>query len=173
MTESEFDRFFAKYHKDLFRLLYQLVGNAADAEELTQEAFVRFHLHKLELLPKSRKPWLFRVAVRLGYDQLRHRSRQKRLNEQHKQQGSLSNPKGGVEVPSERAFAVRQVLSMLPEKQVSLLSFHTAGLSHKEMADALELNESSVSQLLWRAKKAFRESYDTAQSSSFSVQNRK
>src|SRR5581483_10921387 len=39
--QSEFDRLVRRYHKQAYNIAYRMTGNHADAEDLTQEAFVR------------------------------------------------------------------------------------------------------------------------------------
>src|SRR5438552_11485670 len=66
---------FKAHERFLWGLCYRLTGNAADADDLVQETFVR----ALERPPARTdvpwRPWLVRVAVNLGRDLLRRRRR--------------------------------------------------------------------------------------------------
>jgi len=66
----------AKYQDRLFNVILRMVGNRSDAEELTQEAFLRA-LRKLDLFDGRSRfyTWMFRVAVNLTISQRRRRGR--------------------------------------------------------------------------------------------------
>jgi RNA polymerase sigma-70 factor (ECF subfamily) len=59
----------------LWGLGYRLTGNAADAEDIVQETFVRALEHPPRRTDRPWTPWLVRVAVNLGRDMLRRRRR--------------------------------------------------------------------------------------------------
>src|SRR5580704_8464781 len=71
---SEFDRLVQRYHKQAFNIAYRMTGNHADAEDLTQEAFVRafrfFGNYRRDLPFEN---WLFRIISNLFVDDLRRR----------------------------------------------------------------------------------------------------
>ena len=60
----------------LWGLGYRLTGNAADADDIVQETFVRALEHPPPRTDQPWRPWLVRVAVNLGRDVLRRRRRQ-------------------------------------------------------------------------------------------------
>jgi RNA polymerase sigma factor (sigma-70 family) len=59
----------------VFRLAYRLTGNRADAEDLTQEVFVRVFRSLDSFTPGSFEGWLHRITTNLFLDQARRRSR--------------------------------------------------------------------------------------------------
>lgn len=59
----------------LFALCYRMTGCAADADDLVQETFARALATPPSDMTRELKPWLVRVAVNLGRDQLRRRKR--------------------------------------------------------------------------------------------------
>ncbi len=66
---------FQEHRGFLWGLSYRLVGDAADAEEIVQEAFVRALAHPPADTTQPWRPWLTRVALNLGRDVLRRRRR--------------------------------------------------------------------------------------------------
>src|SRR5437016_23615 len=63
-------------HRDfLWGLSYRLTGNAADADDIVQDTFVRVLDRPPADLERSVRPWLVRVALNLGRDLLRRRKR--------------------------------------------------------------------------------------------------
>ncbi len=61
-----------RYHRPVFHMAYRVTQNRADAEDITQEVFVRA-LHSLHSLNKSSslKTWLFKIAINLSIDHRR------------------------------------------------------------------------------------------------------
>jgi len=66
---SAFDFLMHRYVKPLYGFVYRMLGNAHDAEEIVQEAFVRVwkHLHQFDP-QKSFKAWLFSIAKNATLD---------------------------------------------------------------------------------------------------------
>lgn len=157
---ASFKSFFLQVHDSLYRTLYRMVGNQQEAEDLMQEAFVKLHDHWDEIEDGKHKAWLFQVATRLGLNALRNEKRRSRWHREAAEQDST----GGTQPVGDPAtqMAVRRVLSTMPERQSRLLLLHMAGLSHDELAQAMEVKKASISQLLLRSKKAFENVYATA-----------
>ena len=68
---------FAEDRPFLWGLLYRMTGDAADAEDLVQETFVRLLRRPPARLDEPLRPWLVRVAMNLGRDHLRRRRRRR------------------------------------------------------------------------------------------------
>lgn len=64
-----FEQLLKKYLKPIFNFLYQLTGDAVQAEDLTQITFVKVwkNIHKVDL-GKSFKTWIFTIAKNTAYD---------------------------------------------------------------------------------------------------------
>lgn len=76
-TQQEFERLFARSHRRAYNLAYRLTGNAADAEDVTQDAYVRAW-HNFDSYDSARpfEGWLFRIITNRVIDL---RRRQKRV----------------------------------------------------------------------------------------------
>lgn len=157
----DFEGFFTKHYDRLYGMLYQIVGTQQEAEDLAQEAFLRFHKHFPEIFPEKRKAWLFRVAVNLGYTTLQSRKRHYQYSRQVASREQERRGQAG-ETP-ERQLGIREALDTLNARQVKLLYLYASGLNYDEMAEAIGVKPSSVSQLLLRAKRAFKQSYGSLQ----------
>ena len=70
------DEFVEANLKRVFRLIYRVVGNVPDAQDLTQEAFVKALSRRSQLQdPKKSAQWLGRIAVNTALDFVRRRKR--------------------------------------------------------------------------------------------------
>ncbi|MCB9638649.1 MAG: sigma-70 family RNA polymerase sigma factor [Myxococcales bacterium] len=157
-VDAEFRALFVRYHDGLYRMLYQMVGARQEAEDLLQETFVRLHDHQEEVEPEKAKAWLYQVATRLGLNAMRDTKRRNRWHQEATQQAESVGATITKGDPA-TTMAVRDALNQLPERQTELLLMYAAGLNHEELADALGVQKSSLSQLLFRSKKAFEQIY--------------
>lgn len=159
--EAEFESAFHEHYPQVFGVLFRLMGDRAEAEDLTLEAF-----WKLWRSPPNNgvtSSWLYRVALRLGYNALR--SGQRRAHyETHAGREALdfntpANPAQEVEVAQERE-RVRRVLNQMPPREAQLLILRHSGLAYKDIARALNIAPGSVGTLLARAEKNFEKRYE-------------
>jgi len=73
--DGSFDEVYARYGRAVHAYLARLTGDAAAAEELSQETFLRYVRKERTLLEANGhlRGWLFRVATNVGIDHLRRR----------------------------------------------------------------------------------------------------
>jgi RNA polymerase sigma-70 factor, ECF subfamily len=162
--QAEFDTLFLSHYDGVYRLLYRIVGSADEAEDLAQETFLR--LYRQRFTPDrehSVRAWLFKVATNLAYNALRGHKRMDRREETIACQGWLGEDRGAdparlAERREEREM-VRKALADLPVRQAQLLLLRHAGLSYRELAQALDVAPGSVGTLLARAAVAFEGAY--------------
>lgn len=155
----------------MFAHVRRFVSDTALAEELTQEVFVRVYTTKSYTPEQSFKAWLYRVATNVCLNELR-RARHGAVHE------SLGDDDGAPrELPSvdalpdeklagdELARRVRGRLDALPSKQrAAFLMVRQDGLSHEEIAEALDTSVSAVKSLVHRALDALRREVQQAMS---------
>lgn len=157
-TNVDFQDVFFQHHNGVFRLLFRIVGSKQEAEDLVQEVFVRLHDHWDDVEPTKTKAWLYQVATRLGWNTVRNSNRRKRWHYESGQHKAMT----GNDVSKkdlDTSIAVRAALAQLPERQAHLLMLYSSGLSHIELAEAMNVKKSSLSQMLFRSKKAFEKVY--------------
>ena len=70
----DFEAIFSQYQHSIYNYVYRLMGNAEDANDLTQDTFLKAYL----ALPKMSSdlnvaPWLYRIATNTCFDELRRR----------------------------------------------------------------------------------------------------
>jgi RNA polymerase sigma-70 factor (ECF subfamily) len=73
---AEFEAFYLRSHRRAYNLAYRLLGNASDAEDITQDAYMRAWRH-FSLYDRSRpfEGWLFRIVTNLVVDMKRRHKR--------------------------------------------------------------------------------------------------
>lgn len=161
-VSNEFDALFLAHFQAVFRLAYRIAGTREEAEDLAQETFMRLHRHSRfweSADEQALRAWLYRVVTNLAYNNARGQGRRQRREDAVF--GVPANEAGPADVAEqvERRLDVRRALLGLPEKQAQLLLLRHAGLSYKELAEALALAPGSVGTLLARAEAAFEKAY--------------
>src|SRR4030095_12801932 len=73
LTTPAFEDVFRAHERFLWGLCYRMTGNAADADDLVQETFVRAWKQPPARTDEPWRPWLTRVAMNLCRDLLRRR----------------------------------------------------------------------------------------------------
>ncbi|MDX1416945.1 MAG: sigma-70 family RNA polymerase sigma factor [Candidatus Promineifilaceae bacterium] len=168
---TSFETLFHRHYDRVYGLLFRLVGNRAEAEELTQETFVKLYRHIFKPSPARKvkeslgkeeniSAWLYRVATNLGYDALRSRKRRWARNTM-----LVPDPEGSPAAEAEieqkeKEAAVRDALAQLPPRQGQLLLLRQMGLSYAQCAEACAVAPGSVGTMIARAARAFREIYE-------------
>jgi RNA polymerase sigma-70 factor (ECF subfamily) len=155
---TAFDELFLRHYAVVYRVLYGVVGNAQEAEDLAQETFTALYRQPPRLDgPGALGGWLYRVAVNRSYNALRGNQRlQRRLRWEEPEQ--QSDPQDEYLRREERE-RVRAALARLPERTAKLLLLRYAGLAYAEIAAALQVAPTSVGTLLARAERAFEAAY--------------
>src|SRR5258705_6119003 len=138
--EAAFAALFERWSRPLLRYLDRLVREAATAEELVQEAFVRVHRARESYRPEARfSTWLFRIATHLAWNELRRPRRRAPHDSVDAEPGvELAAQGAAVDelVHARRVSAeVEVALAALPERQRgALLLAAVEGQSYAEVA---------------------------------------
>jgi len=156
-----FETLFFRHYDRVYGLLFRLLGNRTEAEDLTQEVFLKLYYQRFRSGREHNVGgWLYRVATNMGYNALRGRQRRWQRNKH-----LLPDNTDDVETPAEALSrqetreAVRAALARLSPRETQLLLLREMGLSYQELAAACEVAPGSVGTLLRRAAAAFRQAY--------------
>jgi RNA polymerase sigma factor (sigma-70 family) len=165
--EETFETVFTRYYPLVFQLAYRCTGQRDEADDIAQEAFLRFYRTPPHATSdEERRAWLCRVTTNLGLNALR--SRQRRIYHEEQASGGTQtpvsedtaqlNPEQQV-IDNEQAAFIRSVLAELPERQQTYILLRSIGLSYAEIAQATGVAPASVGSLLARAEREFRRRY--------------
>lgn len=146
-----------RHLRGIHAFAYRMLGSRAEAEEISQETFLRLWEHAGRYVPHAQpSTWIYRIAHNLSIDRLRRR--------REGSSGVAPDDLPGSERPSgmfhERqvAEAVRQALAALPERQRAAMGLvHYQGLSNAEAAEVLGVGVRALESLLARARRQLRD----------------
>src|SRR5438552_2598035 len=162
---------FKAHERFLWGLCYRLTGNAADADDLVQETFVRAMEHPPARTDQPWRPWLVRVAVNLGRDLLRYRKRrgydgpwlpspietgdEASPPSYEPMADAQGNPATRYDLLESVSFAFLLALEALtPAQRAVLLLRDVFDYSVREAAEALGMSEANVKTTHHRARQA-------------------
>lgn len=153
-----------RYQRPVFSVLMRVVKRAEDAEDLTQETFVRmFRALDRYDLERPFTAWLFTIATRLGIDHLRRRKVQT-VSLTWSEPGSSGEERTmDVEDPgllpdeiashAEEEKNAQDLIDSLPEHyRIVVVLRHQQDLSYEEIAEALGLPLGTVKARIHRAR---------------------
>lgn len=161
MDAESFKKEFLPYHRKLYCIAYKLLENAADAEDLVQEAYLKLW-DKREGLAIISNPEAFSVTLvkNMCFDLLR--SGKYTVARQSVELTEVNNVSlaDNFEVRDE-VRQVRQIITHLPEQQQRVVTLRDIkGCSYEEIEQVTGLNANNVRVLLSRARKKIREEFN-------------
>ncbi|QJD94192.1 RNA polymerase sigma-70 factor [Duganella dendranthematis] len=154
MTDSSL---FAALRPRLFSIAYRMLGTRADADDVVQDAWLRWHGSDRAQV-QSPEAWLVTIATRLAVDRLRAR-----LSERSTYVGwwlpepivelDERTPESSAELASEVSMAFMWVLERLsPEERAAFLMRQVFEHEYADIADMLGKSEAACRQMVHRAQ---------------------
>lgn len=153
----------AEHADDVYRLAYSLSGNQQDAEDLTQDTFMRVFRSLKTYRPGTFKGWIHRITTNLFLDMVRHRStvRMEALPEDYERFATDAPGPERIYEFNNLDPALSQALDDLsPEFRVAVVLCDGLDLSYEEIADTLGLKMGTVRSRIHRARSQLRTSLD-------------
>jgi len=156
-NEDAFAKLIEAYQAPIYNLAYRMLGNANEAEDATQETFLRAYT-RLHTYESERKfsSWILSIASHYCIDRLRR---------QHGKVASLDEMQSASWVPDEhpkpeeetldreQSAVIGQMLGCLPEQyRVVIVLRYWHDLGYDEIAEITQSTESAVKSRLHRAR---------------------
>jgi RNA polymerase sigma-70 factor, ECF subfamily len=165
---AAFNQLVRAYQAQMYRTAYRVLGDAASAEDATQDAFISAFKHLKAYRGGSFKAWLLRIVTNACYDQLRVKQRRPTTS-LDAMLLDPDNPAPGAdraapETPHD--FAERQELgatiqrglvTLPPDQRMTLVYVDIEGWAYEEVAAAMQTNVGTVKSRLSRARAALRD----------------
>ena len=168
--QSAFDFLVQKYRRPLVSFMYRMAHNAAAAEDLAQEVFLRVYRSRQTYEASAKfTTWLYRIATNLAVNHARDTRHERpevtvSLDEPDEETGTTLDVADSTVtaeeslVRRERTLAIRAKVEALPERQKLAVIMHKyQQMDYKQIAEVLKLSESATKSLLFRAYQTLRE----------------
>jgi RNA polymerase sigma-70 factor (ECF subfamily) len=161
-TQGERQAPLAEHYPAIRRYVLSFVHDRAEADDLTQETFLRAHRRRRSLRdPNAALPWLYGIATNVCLDRLRQRARRAPSESDLDPEAvSPADPEPGAALLAEReemSSCVQSYLGKLSDSYRAVLFLHDVnGLSAREIAELLGDSPGNVKIRLHRARKKLR-----------------
>jgi RNA polymerase sigma-70 factor (ECF subfamily) len=150
-NEQAFECLVERHYHSVYSLSYKWFRIKEDAEEITQEVFIKL-TRKLNRFNRksSFKTWLYRIVINTAKDFSRKNAIRKSRESEFANEQTVKNGNTPLEIIQTRE--IFDAMDRLPDKQkAALILVMTEGMSHKEAAGVLGCSETTVS---WRIHQA-------------------
>ena len=159
---SAFEKIYRETSSFVYSVALRVVRNAAEAEDVTQEVYIRVHRNLKGFGFRSAfKTWLYRITMNAALNACKRHEREaeKRVyDESVLEQASVEPEQAKPMEQNDRGDKVAMLLDRLnPEHRACIVLREIQGLSYEEMADALHININTVRTRLKRAREALME----------------
>jgi RNA polymerase sigma-70 factor (ECF subfamily) len=156
-----------KHFKDkIFGLIYRMMGDPQEAEDVAQEVFVTLFTAVEGFRGEARlSTWLYRIAVNHCKNRLKYLDRRKKWQQQSldqmtdrelPQSGNAGKGSLGSSIPLERIIQ-RELKGMEPDQRMLILLRDVQGLAYQEIEEITGLALGTVKSRLHRARMALKE----------------
>ncbi len=164
---------YEQFKRPIHSYIYRLLGNQEDADDVTQEVFVRACTSWNGLYEREHlSPWLYRIATNLCVDMLRRRKRiswwslsHRNHNDKQSDEGANEDTfafladSGGIPEIAERDLIRRALEQLPPEYATALVLSAAQGVSYQEIATIMGISPNASATRISRAKRMFIEAY--------------
>ncbi len=153
---NAFEALIKEHQSSVFNVCYRILGNHQEAEDLTQDAFIRAY-QKLARYDPSRPfgPWMRTLAANLCYNHLKKGRLERVPLEDEKDQlkdNPSNHPERLLEISQENRELYHALWKLPANQRIALELRHFQGLTYQEMADSLDLPLNTVRSQLYRGR---------------------
>jgi len=145
-----------KYRNDLFRVIYAVLRDQKEAEDVVQEVFLKIYISLPQYENQGFKTWITRISVNHAIDVKRKRDRRQEDVMESVEYECLSPQSVSVETEvlnKERQSLVRKKLYELPENYQNVIyDFYIAEKSYQQMAEEQNVQVKTIEMKLYRAR---------------------
>ena len=165
MTLEEKERKFKSNYDDwaqpLFRFIFFKIKDKQWAQDIVQDAFVKYW-DKMDTVQSGKeKSYLFTTARNLLFNTIEHQKVVRRHQEASESPNPVSSPHYDLEM-SEFRKKLEDSIHALPDKQREVFLMHRIeGYKYKEISEILDVSQKAVEKRMSQALKALRQIYTT------------
>ncbi len=142
----------------VYRLAYRLTGNRQDAEDLTQDVFIKVFGSLASFTPGTLEGWIHRITTNLFLDRARRRSRVRidPVADTGEREAAGVGPDTVFDDSRLAPDVARALAALPPDQRVAVVLCDVEGLSYDEVSRVLDVKSGTVRSRIHRARKSMR-----------------
>ncbi|NVM04364.1 MAG: sigma-70 family RNA polymerase sigma factor [Candidatus Helarchaeota archaeon] len=159
LTEEDFIEIYEKYKDRIYNQAYRILGNKEDAEEATQDVFLRIYKSYESFRGEAKlSSWIYRISVnvciskavskRKNIDYLEENSEIKYKNISEK----TKNPEELFQSKEFRNIILNLISKLQPKYSSILTLYYFEEMGYREISEILKMSEGTIATQLFRAK---------------------
>src|SRR5271169_2397207 len=139
------NRFVSHHFRRIFVQIYRLVQNVADAQDLTQEAFIKALQHQEQLKDEQKAAhWLSRIATNTAIDFMRRSGRTTFCDIDQAPESHAESPEQSLLRSEQRNYLEDGLRLLSPRERAALMLRDVEGLPAEEVAQMLNCSKATV-----------------------------
>ena len=151
------NRFVSEHLRRIFVQIYRIVRNVEDAQDLTQEAFIKALQHQEQLKDEQKAAhWLSRIATNTAIDFLRRNNRMAYCEIDYTVESHSENPEQFALRGEQRNYLEDGLRLLSPRERAALMLRDVEGLPAEEVARRLDCSKATVRSHIANARTKFR-----------------
>ncbi|SFL86585.1 RNA polymerase sigma factor, sigma-70 family [Gracilibacillus orientalis] len=151
-----------RYKHHVFKVIYSVVHDEKIAEDLAQETFIKMIDALTSYQYKGFKTWISRIALHKAIDYKRKITRHKEdleTFEEFEPASTEIHPDEQI-ISKDKSNKIQQQINLMPEKfRIVVKAYYFQELSYKQIAQELNIEETTVKMRLYRARKWMKENW--------------
>lgn len=163
--QAAFQTLYERYYRMVYNLAFRMLGNHADAEEVTPEVFIKVWQKAADFRGQSRvSTWMYRVAANMALDRLRSARVTREVfwddltpveKEMPGGEASETPEQALLRTESQRALAAA-LARLAAEDRLLVTLYHLQGLTYAEIEEVTGITPANIKSKLFRARRRLR-----------------
>ena len=168
MKEKDLDKLFKKYANKLYNTAYRIIKRREEAEEIVHDSFIKLMKQRQFMVEQQIEAWLSKTCIRASIDHLRKEKRHRLFTEEYEEYMKDSDSHNddfwsGISEEYENVKlmdAIKEAIAQLSDGyRVVLTLYLIEGYDYQEIAQILNMKESTIRTQFMRGKTKFTENF--------------
>lgn len=161
---SAFEEIVSKYKKLVYSVVYKMIPDREEVNDISQEVFIRIYKSLDKYNPEYKmSTWIVKITSNLCLDTLRKKKQDTVVLDEAIGVSSNADTPEEALIKNQRTQLIKNAIDELPQKYKILITlFHSNGLSYEEMTKVLNEPMSIIKNRLYRARLMLKEKLDSA-----------
>jgi len=161
VTDDAFTQLVAEHHAEIFRYLMRVTGRPSDADDLSQETFLRAFRARASQNSCEPRAWLFTIATNLIKNHFRAQKRRRRAHDALRERVPSGPDRDGEVSGRDVGEVVERIVAGLPLKQrLAFVQRKVHGFEYEVIAQNLRCSPESARANVFQATKKIRRALD-------------